>query len=137
MFDLMIIAAPRDEPYLSGTVDEIRSQFDVVPHVFAEPGTQPVNHVHWHQNYFRCGMVGNWFYNARYMLETSNKPFIACCEDDIQLQPECGYRLRLLLMRAIHDPWIGFISPYCSKVNAYQRHIHLDDWVEARVGSQG
>lgn len=115
MIPVAMITAPRRTNYISLTLESLFDSGYTNVTVFEEPGTQTYRHN------TRCsrvrhderkGCVRNWLSALEYMCAKHNSPIIIC-EDDFQI---VGH-FDLESLTKIYQSW-GFISPYCSKVNA-------------------
>lgn len=127
-----VITSPR--PYLSNSLD---SFFDEWPDasgidVFAEPGVKGYRNIEktiLHPNERTLGCVRNWLQAISWLHDNTTSPFVMVCEDDIQWTQGSGQNVRNLLKVLTGEIWvpivhekmpldkIGFISPYCAKLN--------------------
>ncbi len=69
------------------SINRLRSGgFGDLVHLFCEPGTptlRPMPRVIVHHNPVRRGMVGNWAYSLRWLVEHTQADFLMICEDDV------------------------------------------------------
>jgi hypothetical protein len=96
------------------------TEWDIVPFVFAEPQTPPFlykDRVLYYESPNQLGIVHNWLYAAKRILEVNASPWIMMCEDDIEFMQGCSRETRKLILD-LEDDLPGFISPYCSKHNS-------------------
>jgi hypothetical protein len=147
MIDVGIISAPR--PYLANSLDSFFDEWpEVTPHVCAEPGVtgfRNINRVTVHLNERTLGCVRNWVNATTWLYENTDSPFVMVCEDDIQWTSGSGANVRNLLKVLTGEIWvpviqekmplssIGFISPYCAKLN----RPHKIGWEEGKYGKCG
>lgn len=144
MLSVGIITAPRKQYYLGTSLESYFQQWDIAPHVFAEPDTPKIfahhKRVIWHQNSFQKGNVFNWIDSLKWMWENTYTTYIMMCEDDIEWRSGSGEELRSILLNGVvriedgdllRFPEIGFISPYCSEKNQWELG-ERDVWTKPR-----
>lgn len=128
-----IISAPREVQYLGHMLDSFFTNFDEIkPHVFQEPGCKSFynsTRTIIHQNEKKLGIIANWIQALQFLINL-NTPWIMICEDDIEF---VKYAHEIMIDKMVDvllskEKRIGFLSPYCSKVNA--RPDYLWDWSE-------
>lgn len=131
MLSVGIITAPRGMTYLGQSLSSYFDEWDIKPHVFEEPGTSKfIGEVTRHVNDKTFGCVGNWLHAARSLVKGLDgiacSDWIMICEDDIAWSRGSGAQVRKLLEvleeglieKELPLSRVGFISPYCSLVNA-------------------
>jgi hypothetical protein len=134
MIAVAIITSPRPSPVnvLTITLDSYYQCWDVVPHVFAEPGSLKTRHqTHWHNNPTCLKNMGNWIGAAKYMLTYVMEPYFAIMEDDVIFHTLASIRVRQRILLGETN----CISPYCAQVN--RREASLPGWIEARTDKSG
>ena len=132
-------APRRNASYLNATLESHYENWDIKPHVFAEPGTEQVGisrYTLWHQNQVRLGIVHNWLNMAEQML--ADEPLashLMLCQDDIRWIENASQLIRRTLrcqkLLDIDLAEVGFISPYTSKVHVSGRD-HGKGWLPLR-----
>lgn len=152
MIDVGIITAPRKVCYLGESLDSYFDQWLIKPHVFHEPNSPNYvnkSRVVIHQNEETLGCVRNWMHAARWMLDNTTNRFIMMCEDDIMWTPGAKQNIETLLkvltgelinpmvQKLLQVNSIGFISPYCSTMNAPVSKRREVGWRPARYRSAG
>lgn len=148
VLDTGIITAPRPISYIGTSLDSFFRTWgeDRTPHVFRDGSPEKYfnqTKVIEHQNPETLGCVMNWFNAATWMVDNTSKPFVMMLEDDI-LWDEHARVLIENLLRVISGELaapcpknIGFISPYCSRLNAPANRGWQPAKVEPKHGWMG
>ena len=109
-----VTTAPRSTPTIHICLDSlILAGFK--PHIFAEPGSEPVGPAHAKNlimNDERLGVWHNWISGARYAIENSDAEIIMTVQDDSLFHPDTKMLTESLLWPA---PRTGFVSLYTPK----------------------
>lgn len=115
MIPIAMITAPRKANYISLTLESLFDYGYSNVTTFEEPGTLI------YQHNTKCtrvrhdtkqGCVRNWLSALEYMNLKHKSPVIICEDDFLVSEP-----FHLDYLATVYQNW-GFISPYCSKVNA-------------------
>jgi hypothetical protein len=139
-----MLTAPREVVYAGQTMTSYLDEFpDVVTHLFEEPNSPKfygrsrcITHL---TSKEKRGIVENWWHTASYLFSSTSEPFIMTMEDDIEWTTGSGEKTMKLLnslyegFHGLPPSKIGFISPYCSKMNAPSDK----GWREAKYGRPG
>lgn len=134
MLAIGVTTAPRKRIYLNDTVQQLKYEFpDAEIFIFAEPGTPKTVEANWIFNQETLGVGHNWLNGFRRLLYASYTPWIMMCEDDISLSANFGIYIKQMLRIFIGNS-AGFISPYCSYVNANPKH---PGWSLAKISAFG
>lgn len=132
-----IISAPRPngQSYLFASLDSWYNSWDFDPVVFHEPGIpcKPfAEKIQYFENETTLGHTKNWLHALKILrLMHPAEPYYLLCEDDIFWQPNAAYELRARLKYSMSKD-VGFISPYCSRVN---HQFGETGWQRARMVS--
>jgi len=83
-----MIACERPTLDVHAAIDQLRfGGFDDLVHLFCEPGMPPLRpmaRVIEHHNPVRRGVMGNWSYCLRWLLEHTSADYLMVCEDDVE-----------------------------------------------------
>ena len=129
-----MLTAPRPVATLERSLVELRrAGFRQDVHVFAEPGTnaRTGDDVFVHRNRAKLGAWRNWCQAARYMLGSTNAPYILMCEDDIQLSICAAASLQHAMQSLPASNW-GFASLYSPRHNLKQ-HLGQSGWLSVKA----
>ena len=123
MLTIGITTAPRERIYLNDTVQQLRYEFPTTDiYIFAEPGTPKTTEGTWIFNPVKLGQGYNLLNGLQFLKDKSS--WVMMCEDDISLCRDFGV-ITTNFLDVVDHPWskkfrdkVGFLSPYCSYVNA-------------------
>ena len=144
MLSTAVITAP-GRHYLSETLQSYRRYWDVTPHIFSEPGVKQLDYGHWHYNPVTLGAVRNWLSALKVMLNYSFE-YLMICEDDATWKqnvvgPSSAETLRCAMLSKhpfdVPLKELGFISPYCSRINTFKLREASYSWHEPRMPTWG
>lgn len=124
MFDLAIIHSQREINYVENVIDNLEDEFPGIrPHVFCELNVRhfPLRVTH-HRNQAQYGPFFNWL-RAIHYFRKSQKKWLLICEDDIQWGSGTGKLFQDYLIKQQDNETIGFVSGYCSRVNANPKNL--------------
>lgn len=117
MIAIGVTTAPRGRNYLNNTVQQLKYEFpgtDIF--IFAEPDTPKTVGGVWTFNPTKLGQGYNLLNGLQSLRDEAD--WIMMCEDDISLCPGFGDKITNILNRIGSKYKVGFLSPYCSYVNA-------------------
>lgn len=116
-WEVGITTSPRRIPTLSRTVKSLREAGWENPHIFSEPGVNPLKHCVWHQNKERLGGWPNFVSMAKQIVEIDADAYLLL-QDDVLLSPN----LRAYLESTSPPRGAACLSPYTSS------KYHRDGW---------